>query len=366
MNRQRPRPRLHISHGPKKKTESEQPPNLGYLSPDLQPCSPPTFCQETEDGTSNERFLHVGKYVVHQVTSSQDTCSAVDIATGNEYKCKVLPLSTYRQAISPYLATDGHPHVVGIWEIILDQTHAYVFFQRGFGDLHSYVREKKRLRQGEARELARQVVDAVCYCHESGLVLRDLKLRKFVFKNPERTELRLDGLEDAVVLDENDVTADTLTDKYGCPAYVSPEILCARASGYSGRRADLWSLGVMIYTMLVGRYPFHDRDPVVLFGKIRRGAYKIPDAVPARARCLIKNLLCRDPLERLSAEEALEHPWFSKPLLNEPPSRPSHTVKGGCLDQMVPHYDCPAPGACSSAVNQAFDDVPCDLPNFVP
>lgn len=365
MHRQRQRPRLHISHGPKKKVEYEQPPNLGCLSPDLQPCSPPSFCQESESGAPNEKFLHVGKYIVHQLNASQDTCSAVDIATGTEYKCKVLPLSSYRKAISPYLTTDGHPHVVGIWEIILDQTHAYVFFQRGFGDLHSYVREKKRLRQDEARELARQVVDAVQYCHESGLVLRDLKLRKFVFKNPERTELCLDGLEDAVVLDENDLTADTLTDKYGCPAYVSPEILCARAGGYSGRRADLWSVGVMIYTMLVGRYPFHDRDPVVLFGKIRRGAYKIPDVVPARARCLIKNLLCRDPLERLTAEEALEHPWFSKPLLNEPP-RPSQSVRaGGCLDQMVPHFDCPASGAYPLPIKSVFEENTHDLPTIL-
>ena len=175
-----------------------------------------------------------------------------------------------------------------------------------------------------------------------------------------RTELRLDGLEDAVVLDEDDHTSDTLTDKYGCPAYVSPEILCARAGGYSGRRADLWSLGVMIYTMLVGRYPFHDRDPVILFGKIRRGAYKIPDSVPARARCLIKNLLCRDPLDRLNAEEALEHPWFSRPLLNEPPNRPSYSVKGASLDQMVPHCNSPIPGAYPSAVSAAFGEVPCD------
>ncbi|GFO01860.1 tribbles-like protein 2 [Plakobranchus ocellatus] len=361
MNRQFQRPRLQISHGPKKKVEYEQPPNLGCLSPDLQPCSPPTFCHEPEEGALHEKFTHIGKYVVHQVNSSQDTCTAVNIVTGDEFRCKVLPLSSYRQELSPYLAIDGHPHVVGIWEIILDQSHAYVFFQRGFGDLHSYVREKKRLRQEEARELARQVVDAVQHCHESGLVLRDLKLRKFVFKNAERTELRLDGLEDAVVLDDDDQRADTLTDKYGCPAYVSPEILCARAGGYSGRRADLWSLGVMIYTMLVGRYPFHDRDPVMLFGKIRRGAYKIPDSVPARARCLIKNLLCQNPLERLSAEEVLEHPWFSRPLLHEPATRPSHSAKSSC-DQMVPLFDCPASGAYPSST-KVSDEFLFDLSN---
>ena len=65
-----------------------------------------------------------------------------------------------------------------------------------------------------------------------------------------RTTLRLESLEDAVVLESED---DLLTDKHGCPAYVSPEILRTN-SQYSGRAADMWGLGVMLYTMLVGRY----------------------------------------------------------------------------------------------------------------
>ena len=65
-----------------------------------------------------------------------------------------------------------------------------------------------------------------------------------------RTELKLESLEDAIVLDDN--SHDLLSDKHGCPAYVSPEILTSH-SQYSGRAADMWGLGVMLYTMLVGR-----------------------------------------------------------------------------------------------------------------
>ena len=147
-----------------------------------------------------------------------------------------------------------------------------------------------------------------------------------------RTELRLDGLEDAVVL-QDDSASDLLTDKHGCPAYVSPEILSAR-HGYSGRKADLWSLGVMIYTMLVGRYPFHDREPIILFDKICRVNYKIPDSVPARAKCLVRNLLRRDPTERLSAQEALDHPWFIRREMPEPQSRSAPSQ-----NQTVPDYE---------------------------
>lgn len=336
MNQQSSRPRLLISHGPKKKTEFESPPNLGgNLSPDLQPCSPPSFCVSEDVLPLQEQYLKIGKYVIHQANPSSENCTAVDQSTGDEYLCKVLPLATYRSRLSAYFATDGHPHVVSVSDVILGETLAYVYLPVGYGDLHSYVRERKRLRQPEARVLAHQVVDAVRHCHERGVVLRDLKLRKFVFTDRERTELRLDGLDDAIVLEDGDAS-DTLTDKHGCPAYVSPEILSAK-HGYSGRRADLWSLGVMIYTMLVGRYPFHDREPLVLFDKICRGYYKIPDSVPARAKCLVRNLLRHDPKERLSAAEALEHPWFTRREMAEPQAKQQSSQKG--IDQMVPDYE---------------------------
>jgi len=148
--------------------------------------------------------------------------------------------------------------------------------------------------------------------------------------------LQLDGLYDAVVFTGSD---DLLTDKHGCLAYVSPEILDATFSSggsstaavsdprtgrhlchvavptgsYSGRPADIWSLGVMLYTMLVGRYPFADPDACTLFARIRRGRYPMPSDVSlsALARCLIRSLLAINPSDRLSAEEALRHPWFS-------------------------------------------------------
>ena len=101
-----------------------------------------------------------------------------------------------------------------------------------------------------------------------------------------------------------------LTDKHGCPAYVSPEILSTERGQYSARLADCWSLGVILYTMLVGRYPFHDTNPSVLFCKIRRGTYVIPDSLSSNAKCLIKSLMRLEPSERLTAEDALCHRWF--------------------------------------------------------
>lgn len=126
-----------------------------------------------------------------------------------------------------------------------------------------------------------------------------------------------------------DGSDDRLSDKHGCLAYVSPEILdatfCGAAVGtatapgpsplagsYSGRAADMWSLGVMLYTMLVGRYPFADSDACALFSRIRRGRYPMPVDVllSPQARCLIRSLLTVKPEERMTAEEAIRYPWF--------------------------------------------------------
>ncbi|KAL8568615.1 hypothetical protein ACOMHN_032271 [Nucella lapillus] len=310
------RPRLLISHGPKKKIHPEPDPHLGNLTPDVQTDTVPSF---TSNDPKKEDVFKLGKYILFKQNEKLDTYQAIDSTTQEDLTCKVLPLEGYRNSLSPYWQVDDHEHVAATREIILGESKAYVLFPKGYGDLHSYVRQKKRLREEEASRLFRQIVSAICHCHDNGVILRDLKLRKFVFEDVERTKLQLEGLEDAVVLSEDD--QDVLKDKHGCPAYVSPEILSASEAGYSGKAADMWSLGVMLYTMLVGRYPFHDSQPLALFGKIRRGHFHIPDSLSPKARCLIRCLLRRDPAERLSAGEILSHPWFqSIPSLRRLPN----------------------------------------------
>lgn len=119
----------------------------------------------------------------------------------------------------------------------------------------------------------------------------------------------METLEGAQIFENGD---DTLLDKHGCPAYVSPEVL--NHNSYSGRAADCWSLGVILYTMLVGRYPFHDNNPSVVFLKIRRGVYTIPEDISYQACSLILSLIKVNPEHRLKAEDALGHRWFNGPV----------------------------------------------------
>lgn len=149
-----------------------------------------------------------------------------------------------------------------------------------------------------------------------------------------RTQVRLESLEDCRVLEDPD--DDSMSDTHGCPAYVSPEILSG-STPYSGKMADMWSLGVMLYTMLVGRYPFHDPDPATLFSKIRRGQCCLPEGLSPKAKCLLHSLLRKEPSERLTAAELLAHPWFHRP------SSSQEAVLGereaSATEQTVPSFD---------------------------
>lgn len=136
----------------------------------------------------------------------------------------------------------------------------------------------------------------------------------------------MECLEDAVVLEKGE--DDVLQDKRGCPAYVSPEILRSHAR-YSGRAADMWSLGVILYTMLVGRYPFNDAEHGNLFVKISRGYFIMPDCLSSRAKCLIRSLLRRNPVERLTAEDVLIHPWLT---------HEERCYHSSAQDQVVPDF----------------------------
>ncbi|KAF7383357.1 hypothetical protein HZH66_012707 [Vespula vulgaris] len=247
----------------------------------------------------------------------------VDVQTGQQLVAKALSQGDKgcEALLQAHLRLEGTDAASGLAGIVEGSGgRRYLLLEGHHGDLHAYVRARRRLREPEARRLFRQAAKAVATCHEYGVVLRDLKLRKFVFADEAKTQLRLESLEDAVIVDKED---DKLTDRRGCPAYVAPEVLRS-GRAYSGKAADIWSLGVLLYTMLVGRYPFNDAEHASLFAKISRGQFAVPECLSPRARCLIRSLLRKEPSERPDAEDVPLHPWLSKPLrLSSPSPSPS-------------------------------------------
>nr|XP_045012805.1 tribbles homolog 3 [Jaculus jaculus] len=291
------------------------------------PCPSPLNSSPTPDTASSAvgPASRLGPYVLLEPKEGTRTYRALHCPSGVEYTCKVYPACEARAVLEPYARLPTHEHVARPTEILLGTQLLYTFFAQSHGDLHSLVRDRRCVPEPEAMVLFRQMAAALAHCHQHGLVLRDLKLCRFVFANCERTKLVLENLDDACVLTGPD---DSLWDKHACPAYVGPEILSSRPT-YSGKAADVWSLGVALFTMLAGHYPFQDSEPVLLFGKIRRGTYALPEGLSAPARCMIRCLLRREPSERLSAPGILLHPW----LRAGPVTSPSHRVEA---DQLVP------------------------------
>lgn len=293
--------------------------------PSLLPPSPPPASDLSPAVAPATRL---GPYIL--LEREQGSCSyrALHCPTGTEYTCKVYPASEAQAVLAPYARLPTHQHVARPTEVLLGSRLLYIFFTKTHGDLHSLVRSRRGIPESETAGLFRQMASAVAHCHKHGLVLRDLKLRRFVFSNCERTKLVLENLEDACVMTGSD---DSLWDKHACPAYVGPEILSSRPS-YSGKAADVWSLGVALFTMLAGRYPFHDSEPVLLFGKIRRGTFALPEGLSAPARCLIRCLLRKEPSERLVALGILLHPWLREDHGRVSPPQSDRRE----MDQVVP------------------------------
>jgi len=200
-----------------------------------------------------------------------------------------------------------------ISELIVTPKHFCFISPATYGNLHSYIYSKTSLKECEAKQLFKQMVSIVNFCHSRGLILRDLKMGKFVFTNKERTIIKLDSLEDAVMLPDADSEDDKLDDRHGCPNYVSPEKTeCVMRSGtkYSGKTSDVWALGVSLYAMLAGRYPFNDTDCSRLLHKIRNGSYGMIEGISPFAKSLVRCLLVKNPMDRPSCKEVLTHPWF--------------------------------------------------------
>lgn len=296
------------------------------------PASPVTSPSSLHPSSTPCGSLVSNKYLIQEATDGNSLHTCTHVHTKQQYVCKIMSREASGSLLAAHYRLDSHPHINSLHEVLLGDKTAYLVFPPCSGDLHSYVRQRKRLKEGEARRLFRQIADTVRACHAQGIVLRDLKLRKFVFCNAQRDSIKLETLEDAVVLEDSD--NDELQDKRGCPAYVSPEILRSHAR-YSGRAADMWSLGVILYTMLVGRYPFNDSEHASLFLKISRGQFVTPDSLSPKAKCLIRSLLRRDPGERLSSEDTLHHPWLREGRDSSPDERDLFAPP----DQTVPDID---------------------------
>lgn len=265
--------------------------------------------------------LNLGNYLFFEPESVNDTFgNALNTKTNQIFYWKKFDRRDYMKKLETYFIMENAERIFGFKEILFDSSRfgqseqfAYVIFNQFYGDLHSYMKEKKRLDESEAKHIFRQCVDAVNDCHQNGIIVRDIKLKKFVFTDPEKTKIALTNSEDCLVLDD-DAEDDLIKSQQGCPAYVSPEVLNTSQLKYSGKLSDSWSLGIVLFTLLLGRYPFHHQNITTMFAKIARAKFQIPPStgLSIDAKTLLRSLIRLKPSERLLPSEIISHNWLKQ------------------------------------------------------
>lgn len=176
------------------------------------------------------------------------------------------------------------------------------------GDLMSFIMSKGGLTELEASEIARQILIALRYLHMHSIGHRDIKPENVMFAvQGDLHSLKLIDFGLAKIMSPK----CPMKTKVGTTYYVSPDVL----RGDYGLECDLWSFGVVLYFMLCGFPPFTGRSASEVFAKICRGQFTFPspawDSISLSAKDLISHLLLLDPIARLTAQTALEHPWLS-------------------------------------------------------
>ncbi|KAJ7532153.1 hypothetical protein O6H91_14G074400 [Diphasiastrum complanatum] len=246
------------------------------------------------------------------------TYAATDVSSGEkvavkkiEKKKMVLPISIedVKREVKIMRALSGHENVVQFHAVFEDDDYVYIVMElcEG-GELLDRILSKKDSRYSEkdAAKIVRQMLNVVARCHLNGVVHRDLKPENFLFKSQdEESVLKATdfGLSDFIK------PGKRFHDVVGSAYYLAPEVLKRK----SGPESDVWSIGVITYIALCGRRPFWDKTEAGIFNEVLK---KKPDfhekpwpSISSSAKDFVMKLLVKDPHARLTAAQALSHPW---------------------------------------------------------
>lgn len=217
--------------------------------------------------------------------------------------------SAKRQENDPDRTWFTHPNIVQLFETYEDKSKVYLIMELVTGgELFDRIVEKGSYTEKDASYLIRQVLEAVDYMHEQGVVHRDLKPENLLYYNPAEdskimiSDFGLSKMEDSGFM----ATA------CGTPGYVAPEVLAQKPYG---KAVDVWSIGVISYILLCGYPPFYDENDANLFAQILKGEFEFDspywDEISESAKDFIRNLMCVNVEKRFTCKQALAHPWIS-------------------------------------------------------
>ncbi|XP_044721651.1 kinase [Hirsutella rhossiliensis] len=199
-----------------------------------------------------------------------------------------------------------HPNIMKLYDIWENRSEIYLILEYiDQGDLFTFINSKGRLSEEVSIYFFRQMISAITYCHSFNVCHRDLK--------PENILITADlqiKIADFGMAALHQTANHQLATACGSPHYAAPELLKNRQ--YRGDRADIWSLGVILYAMLSATLPFDDPDLRVMMAKTKKGHYEMPKCLSPEAEDLIKRMLQINPDRRISLKEIWRHPVVQK------------------------------------------------------
>ncbi|KAJ7853696.1 Pkinase-domain-containing protein [Mycena olivaceomarginata] len=196
-----------------------------------------------------------------------------------------------------------HPYICGMREMIVHPNHYYMVFEYvNGGQLLDFIIAHGRLRETVARKFARQIASALDYCHRNNVVHRDLKIENILISQTGNIKIIDFGLSNLYN------PAAHLSTFCGSLYFAAPELLNAKV--YTGPEVDVWSFGVVLYTLVCGKVPFEDESMPALHAKIKRGLVEYPVWLSPECKHLLSRMLVTNPLRRALLSEIMAHPWM--------------------------------------------------------
>ncbi|XP_022242812.1 MAP/microtubule affinity-regulating kinase 3-like isoform X4 [Limulus polyphemus] len=257
---------------------------------------------------------HVGRYRLLKTIGKGNFAKvklAEHLPTGKEVAIKIIDKTQLNPSSLQKIYREvkimkmlDHPNVVKLYQVIETEKTLYLVMEYASGgELFDYLVAHGRMKEKESRAKFRQIVSAVQYCHQKKIIHRDLKAEN----------LLLDGEMNIKIADfgfSNEFSPGQKLDTFcGSPPYAAPELF--QGKKYDGPEVDVWSLGVILYTLVSGSLPFDGANLKELRERVLRGKYRIPFYMTTDCENLLKKFLVLNPTKRVLLESIMKDKWMN-------------------------------------------------------
>lgn len=274
-------------------------------------------------GTLGEGAFGKVKYAVNTETNE-----AVAIKILDKDKIQTRNMGAQIKKEISIMKMINHHHVVGVRDVFATSAKIFIVLEFvGGGELFDKIANEGKLPEEKARFYFKQLVEGLEYCHNNGICHRDLKPENLLLDTEGNLKISDFGFSTLNIGDadgDGGARAELLHTTCGTPNYVAPEVL--GKDGYDGKKADVWSIGVILYVLLAGYLPFDENTMVALFQKIKNADFEYPDWFTEDARDLLDKTLVPDPHKRIKLSEMKAHKWMQGADSGPTPSHADHSA----------------------------------------